>query len=137
MKTTIDFLAAVKARHSITSDYSLAPLLGISRQAVSLLQNGKDFMGETTAIRVAELLEIDAGYVMACAAAERSKNASARAAWETIIARLGGAAASILVGLALGAAPSPAPAEPAVDLYYVNSKNIFMHCGHLGVRAPT
>lgn len=87
MATTIDFLDAVKARKHVVSDYALAPVLGITRAQVSRLRNGKDYFGDSTAIQVARLLEIEPGYVAACAHAERAKSEDEKALWTSVLRR--------------------------------------------------
>lgn len=109
MKSTIAFLNAVKARYDAPSDYAAAKILGVTHQTVSKWRVGKDFIGDSTALTVARLLEIDPAYVIACAHAERAKKADERAVWVTIMERLGGAAAALL--LAFGLSTSPGPAE--------------------------
>lgn len=113
MRTTVEFLDAVKDRNSLTSDYALSNLLGITRSAVSALRNKKDFMGDSTAIRVAELLDLHPGYVMACCHAERAKKAEEKAAWASVIETLGGLAASIALGVSLFVPSPPAGAVVA------------------------
>ena len=112
MRTTLDFLDAVKARHSLPSDYSLAPLLGITKQEVSKLRNRKAFLGDQTALRVAELLEIDPAEVLSAVHAERAKNPKEKAAWASMFERLTSAAACAVLGLALAA---PAPTAQAAE----------------------
>lgn len=112
METTLQFLDAVKTRHGLTSDYSLAPILGVTRSAVSKFRSGKDFLGDSTALRVAELLEIDAGIVLAAVHRERAKTESEKAAWKAIIEKLGGIAAALLISVSGLSAPSPAQASP-------------------------
>ena len=110
MKTTCKFLDAVKARRGLASDYALAPVLGVTRSAVSRYRQGKDFFSDSAAIRCAELLEIDPAVVIACVHAERAKAAPEKALWESIAERLGGAAAALLLGFAAVSAPPPAAA---------------------------
>lgn len=112
MRTTVDFLDAVKARHSLPSDYALAPYLGITRAQVSRLRNQKDYLGDSTALTVAKLLELDPAEVVAAAHAERAKTPDKKAMWESIMERLGRAAACALLGLALAA---PAPSAQASE----------------------
>lgn len=88
MKTTVEFLDAVKACSNVPSDYALASVLGITRSQVSKLRLGKDFLGDSTAMRVANVLKIDPRYVVACAHAERAKQADERALWLDIAALL-------------------------------------------------
>lgn len=111
MNTTLEFLDAVKARHSLPSDYALAPILGITKQEVSKLRNQKAYLGNQTAIQVAKLLELDPAEVLASAHAERAKCPEEKAAWQSIMERLGGAAACALLGVAL-VSPSPSEAAP-------------------------
>ena len=87
MSTTIQFLDAVKASAGVASDYALAPILGVTRSQVSKWRVGKDFIGDSTAIRVADLLKIDRAYVIACAHAERAKHDDEKAVWQSIIGR--------------------------------------------------
>lgn len=88
MRTTTEFLDAVKCLKELNSDYSLAPVLGITRSQVSRFRNGKDFLGDSTAIKIAELLEIDPAFVIACAHAERAKESTEKAVWQGLAARL-------------------------------------------------
>lgn len=92
MTTSSEFMDAIKQRHSIPSDYALAPVLGVTKQEISKLRNRKAFIGDTTALRVAELLSIDPAQVIASAHAERAKRPEERAVWESIIERLRAAA---------------------------------------------
>lgn len=59
MKTTIDFLNEVVAKHpaTITSDSSLARFLGVTRQAVHQYKQGQN-MSTLVALRVARTLGI-------------------------------------------------------------------------------
>jgi hypothetical protein len=113
MTRTVEFLDAVKSRHHVGSDYALRTLLQVSKQTISRYRNGEDYLGDIPAARVAELLEIDPGYVVACAHAERAKKPEEKAIWQHIMQKLGGAAALVLIGLGGLSAPSPAQASPA------------------------
>lgn len=109
MRTTVDFLDAVKARHALPSDYSLAPVLGITRAEVSRLRNRKSALGDSTALQVAKLLDIDPAQVIASAHAERAKHPEEKAVWQSITERLAGLAVCVLIGVALfSTAPSEA-----------------------------
>ena len=113
MGTTVNFLDAVKSRRGVISDYQLAKIIGVSQQTVSRYRVGKDYLGDSTAIRVAELLEIDPAIVVAAAHAERAKKPEERRVWEGIIQKLGGAAALLLIGIGAISVPSPASAAPS------------------------
>lgn len=84
METTNDLLDRIKAKHGLRSDYALAGLLGMSRERISRYRNTNGQLGDDAAVRVAELLDIDVGYVLACAAHERAKSDAARDAWERL-----------------------------------------------------
>jgi DNA-binding transcriptional regulator YdaS (Cro superfamily) len=118
MKTN-DFLDAIRARHALGSDYMVAKLMGVDSNYVSNWRSGRNTMGEDACMKVAELLEIRPGYVLACVAAERSKNDAVRAAWESVAASL---AACVVAACGL-AAPSPAAAwpGPAVGAVHIMS----------------
>lgn len=112
MTTTVEFLDAIKARHGLPSDYALAAKLGTTRSCISNYRSRRSHLDDSTAIHVANLLEMEAGYVMACAHAERAKSDAERTAWKSIMQKLGGAAALVLIGLGGLSAPSPAHAAP-------------------------
>lgn len=111
MKTTCDFLDAIKARHGLQSDYALAAKLGMTLAAISKYRNRKDPMGDSTAIKVAELLEIDPAIVTAAAHLERAKKDDEKAVWNSILEKLGGLAALVLLGIGGLTAAPPAQAS--------------------------
>ena len=125
MKTTIEFLDALKAKTGAASDYAIAPILGVTKGAVSLWRNHKGFFDDSTAIRVSKLLEIDPAYVVACVHSERAKGDDQKAVWREIMEKFGGVAASVVIGFTACALPSPeafAAAENAQSIYYVKSR---------------
>lgn len=95
MKTTVDFLNDVKAKYGITSNYALAKLMGQTDTAVARWMHGKNTLSDETAVKVAELLEIEPAFIMACIAAERSKNPQVKKAWTWTANHLGGLAAAL------------------------------------------
>ena len=112
MQTTNDFLDAVKARYGLPSDYALAAKVGLTRSGISGYRHGRSKLGEEAALKVAHLLELDEGYVLACMEAERAHSEAAKSAWERLADRLksGGVAAALLL---LVATPAPTPASAA------------------------
>lgn len=97
MKTTLEFIADVKSKYSIESDYAAAKLLGVSKMTMSHYRNGKGLLGDDSAIRVAELLGLDTGYVLACIASERARKPEVKAAWKHTAEMLYGLAAALAV----------------------------------------
>lgn len=88
METTNELLDAVKQAYNLPSDYALAKKLKIRASAISGYRHGRSSLAESIAMNVAELLELDPGYVLASMEAERTHSAAARAAWERAAARL-------------------------------------------------
>lgn len=102
---TREYLAAVKAKHNIASDYALAKLLNVSRHRVSEWQSGKGAMGPLMCFKVAELLGEQPAGVIAEIELERAEKAEKDEdadAWKKVIRRLGGTAATILVAVGMG-----------------------------------
>ena len=115
MKTTVQYLDALKARLDLPSDYAAAKVLGVTRQAVSKYRNGLSVFDENTAIRAAELLSLDPLEVIAACKAESAPDSHIRRVWENAWGKATGATATTalaacIVGLA--AAPSPAHSAP-------------------------
>lgn len=84
MITTIQLTnAAAKALGGV-SDYRLAKELGIRATTISNWRNRGTVMDDETAEKAAELAGFDAGYVLACLAAERAKNKPTYPAWKRV-----------------------------------------------------
>lgn len=101
MNTTIGFLSAIKARYNLPSDGRLAVMLGLTRSSISRFMLGKDSLGDETSVKVADLLDIDPGYVIACIHAERAKEVKTRMVWERIAEKMAAVAAVLAVVLIL------------------------------------
>ena len=116
MQTTKEFLAAAKRRLKLPperSDSALADALEVTKMAVSKWQSGKGQFGSKTALKVAELLELDPVYVLACVHAERARDPRERTKWERIAksrAASVGALAALCFGALFLALPEPAHA---------------------------
>lgn len=111
---TVEYLDALKARYALPSDYALAPLLGITRSRMSRYRGGKDFLGDSTAIRVAELLEMSPQKVLADMYAERTKDPAVRRVWQQIARASQAAGMAVFAGvLALGYGLDAGPALAA------------------------
>lgn len=125
MKTTIEFLDELKARKGGISDYAVAKILGVTQQTISKYRVGKDYLGDSTAIRVAQLLEIDPAIIIASVHAERSKSEQEKAVWREIFEKLGGVAASVVIGIAaysLPVQPVQAASISAESMYIMLSR---------------
>lgn len=124
MNTTLEFLDALKARHSVQSDYATAKLLGVTQQCVSTWRNKRSFFDDSTAIQVGKLLEIDPAYVVACVHAERAKKDEEKAVWREIIEKFGGVAATVVIGIATATIPMPEASAEGLgfndNIHYTN-----------------
>lgn len=87
MKTTLEYVDAVKIRLDLPSDYAIAKALGVSRQAVSQYRQGKASFDDLTAVRVAEILGLNPMEVIAAANRERAKSEDARRVWSGLFDR--------------------------------------------------
>ena len=97
MKTTIEFLDELKRVHALPSDYAAAKLIGAEPNRISNYRTGTSRFDDDMAVRVAELLQIEPAYVLACVAAERTKSERARRTWEKLAKKLAGAGALLLL----------------------------------------
>lgn len=123
MKTTEQFLDAVRAKHGLTSDYQLAKHLKIRPSRISNYRNGISLFDEETCLLIAADLELDPGYVFACIAAERANKPAVKAAWKHAAAVLYGLAAALALVAVLPFIHLPAdPIQSAFDNshYYAN-----------------
>lgn len=112
MKTTADYLDAVAARLGGASDYRVAMTLGVTPAAVCNWRKGRDSIGDDAALKVAELIGVEAAEIMIVAKAERAKNAAVKEAWESAYRALRGIAASLALAVVALFATSP-PASAA------------------------
>ena len=82
---TIEYLREVKARTGIASDYALAARLGVTRSAVSKMQQGETSFSDDVALTVAEILGVNPLVVIAAANAERAKTPEQKARWPGLV----------------------------------------------------
>lgn len=97
MKTTVQFLNAVKKKHGLKSNYALAKFMGQTETNISRWMNGKGALSDENAMQVADLLGIEQAYVVACIHAEREKIPSVKKMWEHTAEVLYGLAAAVAV----------------------------------------
>ena len=73
MLTTVELLNRVKAAYNLPSNYALAKKLCVSSQAVGDYYNKGTTLNDKTAFMVAELLDLNPAYVVACSNMERAE----------------------------------------------------------------
>ncbi len=105
---TAQYIAAAKKALGGISDYALAKHLNVTKASISLLVNGRSVMSNTTAARVAEILDLDPLKVIADMELERGTNDEL---WRRIARR---AAVVLLPATIGGVALVPAPAEASM-----------------------
>lgn len=122
MKTTVEYLDAIKARLNLPSDYAVAKALHLTRAAVSKQRLGHNVFDDTTALRVAEILDVDPMEVIAAANAERARDDETRRLWERAWGKVTGVtvASALVVGLSV----APSVAESATIQPIVSSLHV-------------
>lgn len=124
---TAEYLAAVKAKRNITSDYKLSKVLGVTNSQMSKYQSGAVVPGPIVAFRIAEILGDQPAAVIAdfeLERAEKAEKADDAEEWKGFVKKLGGAAATILVAVGLGGFSNAdarlAHSQSAENLYIVS-----------------
>lgn len=84
MKTTAEYLDAIKEKLDLPSDYAISKVLGITRESVSGFRTGKSPFGVETAMKVGEILGIDGHKVYSDGQIERAKKPEIRQFWMSI-----------------------------------------------------
>ncbi|WP_438392346.1 Cro/Cl family transcriptional regulator [Caballeronia sp. DA-9] len=114
MKTTVDYLDAVKKRLNLPSDYAIAKALHVTRAAVSSYRVGRTSFDNLTALRVAEILDVQPFEVIAAANVERARDDETRSLWEHAWGKAVGATAAVtLTACVVGLSVAPTPAQAA------------------------
>lgn len=115
---TIDYWKAAKKALGGCSDYALAKRLEITRASASLLSNGHSVMSNTTAAKIAEILELEPMKVIADMELERGTNDEL---WKRIarkVAAIGGVGAGLVAAhLASSSGADPAQLLEASALF--------------------
>lgn len=109
MKTTLDWIDEAERKLGL-SDYAMAKRLGVSTAQMSRYRTRKQFLGESGAIKIAAMLEIDPLPILAAAAAERATTEDARAVWTRYAEALASVAGVAILGTVLLAPPSASAA---------------------------
>lgn len=111
MKTTIEFLDAIKTQEGITSDYALAKFLREGHTRISNYRVGRAHFDGEMCLKVERILGLPEGLVAASIEAERAKCTEVKTMWQHVAQALSNKAASLLA-----LAASPALLETAKSL---------------------
>lgn len=109
MKSTRQYLADLKAKYQISKNRELAKLIDVKEATVSRYMSGDRVIDNTTALKIAQLLEIDEAIVIAQANFERESGENKKR-WNDYLVKLGGMTASILLPVIFILSPSQAEA---------------------------
>jgi transcriptional regulator with XRE-family HTH domain len=82
MKTTIDYLDAVKVKLQLPSDYAAAKALGVTKASISKYRVGKTSFDAKTAVVVAQILDVDPLRIISDTNLERARDEKTRTFWE-------------------------------------------------------
>lgn len=102
MHNTADFLDLLREKFQLPSDYAVSKLLGVSRQAISHYRHGNDSFSDEAAMKVAEFLNLEPGYVVACCRAQRASTPALIGMWETLAKKLSAASTALCALLVAG-----------------------------------
>jgi transcriptional regulator with XRE-family HTH domain len=109
MKTTVEYLDALRERLDLPSDYAASKVLGVTRAAASKWRQGRTTFDDLTACKVADILGIEPLEVIAACNFERASDERSREVWSSIWGKAAGviAKASIVCAVGLSAAITP------------------------------
>lgn len=122
-RTTIEFLDALRNRYEC-SDYALREKIGVTQTAISSYRTGKTHFDDAVSLKVAELLDLEPGYVLSCIHAERTKRPEVKAVWEKMAKSLAAGIAALMVSTTptqTNASPAPS-GDGASSVYYVKRR---------------
>lgn len=83
---THEYLAAIRTKLGITTDYAIAKALGVTKQAAGRWSKGLSGFDDETCKKVAAILEMHPGIVMLDMHRERAQNEETKSLWEEIAA---------------------------------------------------
>ncbi len=100
MKTTADYLDALRARFNVPSDYGLQTATGWHRQQISRYRTQKGTFDDETAQRVAAWLQLPLEQLLMDMNAQRAKSPDVKKAWQRAATALtAGATALFLLAI--------------------------------------
>lgn len=124
---TVDFLNrvahAIAQRDALphkASDYRVARVLGVTAATVSGWRTGRSGIGEDAALRVAEILGVDAADVLVCLQAEKNRrNAPVRKVWERLAAHALAVVFAAVIGVTVMHSTNASARTSNVSILYI------------------
>lgn len=105
MHTTNELIDLLRESLGVPSDMQVAANLELGRQAVSFWRRGFSYPSDSAALKIADLLEMDPTYVLACIHADREPNARLKSVWVSIAKHAKAAGLALLSIIILSSAP--------------------------------
>lgn len=122
-KTAIDILLdEAKEKAGFGSDNALAIAIGVKRQAINHYRKGRSTPDDYVKSRIADLTGRSLQEVIARIELENEPDEEKRKYWENFYKRLGGVAASIVLGVTLIVTPHPTEAATVINQNYNECK---------------
>lgn len=84
MQGQAELIDLVKEKSGIPSDYALASKLGITRQLVSGIRNGRNGIPEPIALKMAQFAKINPALMLAMCQQAKAKTPEARTVWRDL-----------------------------------------------------
>jgi hypothetical protein len=82
--TAAEYMDALQLKLGVNSDYAVARVIGVSRQAASRYRLGMGHFDDEIARKVGEILEIHPGIVMLHMYADRTRDEGIKELWKDI-----------------------------------------------------
>ena len=82
--TAAEYLDALQAKLGVNSDYAVARVIGVSKQAASRYRLGMAHFDDEIAQKVAEILEMHPAIVMLDMYADRTRDEKTKSLWQEI-----------------------------------------------------
>ena len=126
MKTTADFLDAFRIKFDVDSDFKAMAALGIKhRQQISRYRTLQTTFDDDLAMRIADILETDPAFVVACMHHQRAKHQAEKNLWERIAGLTAGIAA-VLIGVAILPYPLHLDSLQLLPASFVESPGLYI-----------
>jgi len=136
MRDSAYYIEEIKKAQGVQSDYAVAKLLGVSKQAIPNYRSGRSSFDSNLAFKVAELSGHDPAEIVLDMKAMKEKDPDFSRRWAELARRVaqksGTAAAGVILSLSLVGhspetraavdSPAPAPTQGAGALYIMLSK---------------
>lgn len=132
----MDYIEAAKKELGIESDHAMTKALNVSPTTISGYRHRNRKMDDKIAIKVAHILRVPEGQVLADMQAERAQDKLVKKAWKNLARTLQGAVAATLLVLTIGTmnptswgvAKGYGASEESLTPVYIMRNKSFIYC---------